>query len=166
MAKAPKPGPTGYVSVVGTFKNLEDARDDAHTSADHAKTTSHVTYSFEQAPVKGGQVSIGLQLELQTLQTKYFKGQTRGTHHDKDGTLGAHEDRHKDFARRFFTTAKVQAIVKKEKFALVVGEDESDKQARAIFDYLIALEQYEGEKALDPPEMQLFSRPQFSGVTR
>jgi hypothetical protein len=161
----PKPGASGYVSVVGTFKDLQDLHN-PQTSSGHGKTVPGIGRAVERTHVSGGRVAIGLQLQLQTLQTTYFKGDSRDTPHEKDGTLGHHEDRHKAFARHFFTNSNVRAIVEKEKLALVVEGDEEDQQALAIYLYLVALEDYESERAVDPADVRVLLPPKFSGVRR
>lgn len=162
---APKPGPAGYVSVVGTFQDLKDLHDSL-TSAYHAKTVINVALEYGLRDLGRGKVAVGVQLVRETLQTTYFKGTDRNTPHEKDRTLGHHEDRHKALARAFFTTANVNAIVKREKIALVVDEDQGIPQADAIHDYLFNLERHQGEVALDPPDSVVTSQPKFSGVTK
>jgi RHS repeat-associated protein len=96
---------------------------------------------------------------VDSLQTAYFNGYGPNSSNALNGTLGAHENAHKQFARDWWNNQNMDAIALTEQMSFDVPDNLT--QATAIDDFLADLHSAEQEHAVDNIQTPW---PTFSGI--
>jgi hypothetical protein len=172
------PEDLGSVEIEGTFTEQDRfTRDERHRLGWDAETEYMVPWTGRWTILdrSGGRVRarVTLVFTRTALVTTYFGRATPSAPHDRDGTLGAHERRHRDLARDWWTTETLNDLMARERIALNVdlpgglGKPAVDhrcgQQVDAIARFVLASHQHLQESSLD----QLGgSVPRFEGVRR
>jgi hypothetical protein len=99
---------------------------------------------------------------LKSLQVTYYNGYTKTTPNALNGTLGAHEEAHKDFARKFWVTGEIQQIIAANNVSFVVTQPTAKQQADAIGNFLTDLHLAFQQEYVDQMTVTL---PAFQGTT-
>jgi RHS repeat-associated protein len=141
------PPPVTGVRVAGTFANLNDIRLPT-APPESSQDKDALTHVELRASWFGIRNRMNIVIRPGTMQTTYFNGTDRRTSNGLNGNLGAHEDAHKTFARLFWTTDNVQAILRGFWVDL---DNVSDPRAEfgAVWSYLNALEHALQLRAVD-----------------
>lgn len=167
----------GKIEVVGGFQ-LESTREDDGPSPDgnDGQTAYEIRVHADWRSVfheDDAFVTVTFRVELVHMTIVFYGGAKASSPHDRHGTLGQHEQRHVDMARRWWTTANLRAIADQENFKMEYVlprrysrsevNDAIEPQRLAIQAYLVARHQQEQENALDHTTQP---RPAFEGDRR
>jgi hypothetical protein len=173
----PDPAP-GSVQVVGSFTVVTEARDSgANPNGWDAQTSYALDWSAPPPRVSRAArrtiVVFDVVATRVSISTTYFGSARPSDPHEVDGTLGRHEERHRQLAQSWWTTARLGQIAREARIALALDlpggispaeiQRRMARQVGAIRDYVTARHQNEQEITLDRlPDR----RPRFGGVTR
>jgi hypothetical protein len=95
-----------------------------------------------------------------SIQIHYYNGTNGSTLNALNGTLGAHENAHKEFARNWWTTENVQSAAIDRHISFIVSDAET--QGETIGQFMLDLENAENQQEIDKLDVQ---SPIFTGVT-
>lgn len=179
-----RPGPSegaapasGSIRVQGSFSIVPSTRGQgAHPRGWDAQTEYVLDWATDplriERTARSTIVAFDVFATRETITTTYYGDARPESPHDAHGSLGRHEERHRELAKEWWTTRRLTAIAMERRFALTlsmpggVSRPEVERRVRrqvvAIRDFVTALHQQEQEAALDgmsaPP-------PQFDGAT-
>jgi hypothetical protein len=171
------PAARGRIEVEGSFTESERFAPGARNRNGWDAETEYAVpwqgrWTIDRA---GGRVRACLTVVFtkEAIVTTYFGTATPRSPHDRDGTLGAHERRHRDLARQWWNVETLNELVEGERIALELVlpaglgkpaiDERCGRQADSIARFMIAAHQRLQEASLD----QLGGdRPAFSGVRR
>lgn len=150
------------ITLVGAFPADPDAFSSgpAPTGSEDALTGfDPFSYTFTGQ----GPLTVTITISKSPLRTTYYNGTNRASANTLDGTLGAHEDRHKAFSRGWWTQTHLVDVAKAERMSFD-GLPNNKTQADAIVLYMTGLFDAEQEKTVDTYKKPTLLAPVFSGV--
>jgi hypothetical protein len=150
------------ITLVGAFPADPDAfsKGPAPTGDEDGLTGfDPFSYSFSSQ----GPLTVTITVAKSPLRTTYYNGTSRASANTLDGTLGAHEDRHKTFIRGWWTQAHLVDVAKAERMSFD-SLPSNKTQADAIVLFLTGLFDAEQEKTVDTDRKPKLLAPVFSGV--
>lgn len=180
LRRRPSPSPLqrGRVDIQGSFTEQNiDAPTERHRLGWDAETEYVVPWRGAWATPDrfGGRVraTLSVMFTREAIITKYFGTARPSSPHDRDGTLGAHERRHRELAREWWTSETLNEIVRTERIALELTlpaglsqpevNDRCGQQMDAIAVFITAKHQRLQEATLDHLGGEA---PSFAGIRR
>jgi hypothetical protein len=180
LRRRPSPSPVqrGRVDIEGSFTEQDTyAPTERHRLGWDAETEYVVPWRGAWATPDriGGRVraTLNMMFTREALITKYFGTARPSSPHDRDGTLGAHERRHRELARQWWSSETLNELVRTERIALELVlppglsrpelDERCGRQMDAIAAFITAKHQGLQEATLDHLGGET---PSFAGIRR